>query len=72
MYKVVGEWVAGSGGRWEAEGRLWLQLGHRQLCCVFNKGQNKHNPQDRRQWLLAVVWYHSHPYSCHPEASQAL
>ena len=31
----------GSGGGWEAKGRLQLPLGHRQSCCVFSKGQKQ-------------------------------
>ena len=27
----------GGGGRWVAEGGLYLPLGHRQQCCVFSK-----------------------------------
>ena len=27
----------GVGDEWEGGGRLYLSLGHRQQCCVFNK-----------------------------------
>ena len=34
-------WWVGGGGGWEAKGGLQLLLGHRQVLCVFSKGQKQ-------------------------------
>ena len=50
------------GGGWEVKGVLHLPLGHRQWSVSSVRDRNRHNPQDRQRWSLAVVWHHPHPY----------
>ena len=52
--------VGSGGGGWEAKGGYHKDTDSSTVCPL--SGTSSHNPQDRPRQLLAVVWYHTHPY----------